>query len=271
MQDAPLRSALFVPGDRPERFTKALASGADVVIIDLEDAVQESEKANARRHLQLFLATHPDVRVWVRVNCAGHLQHAADLELCANEQGIAGVLLPKAEHPEQIARVAKTGKGVMPIIESAQGLATLPALARAHGVRRLTYGGLDFSLELGLLSGSPAAERMLDHVRFALLLQSHLAGLPAPLETVFAKFGADQALSSFISDAQAMGFAGMLCIHPAQVAVVHQMLQPTSQQLEWARRVLDGAEGAGAYQVDGQMVDAPVLQRARNLLAASSN
>ena len=213
MQDALLRSALFVPGDRPERFTKALASGADAVIIDLEDAVQESEKANARRHLQLFLATHPDVRVWVRVNCAGHLQHAADLELCANEPGIAGVLLPKAEHPEQIRRVGRTGKAVMPIIESAQGLATLPALARVPGVYRLTYGGLDFSLELGLLSGSPAAERMLDQVRFALLLQSRLAGLLAPLETVFAKLGADQALSTFISNAQSMGFAAVSYTH----------------------------------------------------------
>lgn len=270
MENSLLRSALFVPGNRPERFAKALAAGADAVIVDFEDAVQEADKATARENLAYFLAAHPHARVWVRVNTADHPLHACELALCATLPGIVGILLPKAESAEQVSRVAETGKAVMPIIESAHGLAALPAIAKAPGVVRLTYGGLDLSLDLGLLSGSPAAERMLDQARFALLLYSRLAGLPAPLETVFTKLDADEALTLFISDAKAMGFAGMLCIHPAQLAVVHRALQPTAQQLDWARRVLDEAENAGAFQMDGQMIDAPVLQRARNLLAASA-
>ncbi|MBI6567601.1 CoA ester lyase [Pseudomonas synxantha] len=270
MQNSMLRTALFVPGNRPERFAKALAAGADAVIVDFEDAVQEADKATARDNLAYFLAEHPHARVWVRVNCADHPLQVAELALCASLPGIVGILLPKAESAEQVRRAAETGKAVMPIIESALGLAALPAIAKAPGVGRLTYGGLDLSLDLGLHSASPGAERMLDQARFALLLQSRLAGLPAPLETVFAKLDEHEALTTFIGDAQAMGFAGMLCIHPAQVAVVHRALQPTARQLDWARRVLDGAQGNGAFQVDGQMVDAPVLQRARNLLAASA-
>jgi (S)-citramalyl-CoA lyase len=149
-------------------------------------------------------------------------------------------------------------------------MAALVAMAQVPGVQRLTYGGLDLSLDLGLLAGTPGAERMLDQVRFELLLQSRLATLAPPLETVFARISDAEGLNTFITDAQAMGFAGMLCIHPTQVALVHQALKPTAEQVDWARRVLDGAGDSGAFQLDGQMVDAPVIQRARNLLAAAS-
>lgn len=265
-----LRSALFVPGNRPERFAKALATGADAVIVDFEDAVQASDKVVARQHLEAFLVAQPDARVWVRVNTANHPEHAAELALCAALAGVCGILLPKAESAEQVLRAAHTGKTVMPIIESAQGVVELAAIAQTPGVQRLTYGGLDLSLDLGLLAGSPGAERMLDQVRFQLLLQSKLAMLAPPLETVFARIQDCAGLSTFITDAQAMGFCGMLCIHPAQVAVVHEALKPTERQLDWARRVMDGAASAGAFQLDGQMVDAPVIQRARNLLAAAN-
>lgn len=270
MSDVLMRTALFVPGNRPERFAKALSCGADAVIVDFEDAVQEPEKVAARQHLAQFLAFNPDARVWVRVNTVQHPQHAAELEFCTRQTGVIGLLLPKAEHPADVARATLGGKAIIPIIESAKGLLELADIARTSGVERLAYGGLDFSLDLGLMAGSAGAERMLDHVRFALLLHSRLARLPPPLETVFARFDDEQGVAAFMTAAQGMGFAGMLCIHPLQVGIVHQVMRPNALQLSWAQRVLERAEeGDGAFQLDGQMIDAPVIQRARNLLAAS--
>jgi (S)-citramalyl-CoA lyase len=271
MNNPQIRSALFVPGNRPERFAKALASGADVVIVDFEDAVPESDKAQARENLALFLKAQPTAKVWVRVNMAAHAQHPADLAFCTDQPGVCGVMLPKAERAEQVACAAATGKPVIPIIESAEGLYAMTAIAQTAGVQWLTYGSLDMSLDLGLVAGSPGAERMLDQLRFALLLHTRLAGLAPPLETVYARIDDNQGLTHFILSAQSMGFDGMLCIHPRQVAVVHDALAPDQTQLEWARRVLAGADDAGAFQLDGQMIDAPVVQRARNILALVSH
>jgi (S)-citramalyl-CoA lyase len=267
MHEMQLRSALFVPGNRPERFAKALASGADAVIVDFEDAVEHSQKAQAREHLRTFLDANTAARVWVRVNRATHAQHVDDLDLCRHG-GVVGVLLPKAESAEQVAQaVARTGKPLLPIIESALGVEALAQIARVPGVQRLTYGGLDLSLDLGLTAGTPAAERLLDQVRFALLQHTRLANLAAPLETVFPAISDPDGLARFARDGADMGFAGMLCIHPKQVGDVHQALAPSVQELEWARRVLDNDDGSGAYQLDGQMIDAPVLARAQRLLA----
>ncbi|MBD1552459.1 HpcH/HpaI aldolase/citrate lyase family protein [Pseudomonas typographi] len=272
MDETLVRSALFVPGNRPERFAKALASGADVVIVDFEDAVQEADKAQARQQLGSFLRAEPNARAWVRVNGADHPQHEADLAFCATEPGVVALMLPKAESPEQIAHAAATGKPIIPIIESAKGVQALPAMAWVQGVQRLTYGGLDMSLDLGLVAGSGGAERMLDQVRFALLIHSRQAGLAGPLETVFADIGDTEGLEQFMANGHNMGFAGMLCIHPSQVGIIHQVLAPGQAARAWAGRVLQAsAEHTGAFQLDGQMIDAPVIERARKILAATNN
>ncbi|MBG6604758.1 CoA ester lyase [Pseudomonas aeruginosa] len=266
MQLDKLRSALFVPGDRPERFAKALASGADAVIVDLEDAVQASAKAQAREPLRAFLDAHPDAGVWVRVNMAGHREHDADLDLCRH-RGVVGLLLPKSESVEQVVNAATVGKPVLPIVESALGLRALPEMARVAGVQRLTFGGLDLCLDLGISAGTPVATRLLDQVRYELLLHTRLAGLAAPLDTVFPEIANPEGLARFARDARDAGFAGMLCIHPRQVIGVHQALAPTREQLDWAQKIVGAAQGNGAFQLDGQMVDAPVIERARRLLA----
>jgi len=262
-----IRSALFVPATRPERIPKALASGADAVIVDLEDAVADNLKAEARANLDSFLASHPGARVLVRINAPQHPQQAADIELCARYAGVAGVLLPKVETAEQVAAVAACGKPVWPIIESALGLQVLPSIAAADGVERLSFGALDLGLDLGLASGTAAAGRILDQARYAILLHSTLAQLAPPLDSVFPDIGNTQGLAQVVSDARDMGFGGLLCIHPRQVAVVHDTLMPDSQELDWAQRVLAaGASGEGVFVVDGQMVDAPVIGHARRLL-----
>ncbi len=267
MTESIIRSALFVPATRPERIPKALASGADVVIVDLEDAVAESLKVEARGDLDRFLSANPQASVLVRINAAGHVQQTEDLKLCAARAGVIGVLLPKVESAAQVAVAAASGKPVWPIIESARGLMALPEIAAAKGVERLSFGALDLGLDLGLASGTQAADRILDHARYALLLQSRLAGLASPLDSVFSDIKNQPGLARFAADARDMGFGGMLCIHPSQVAVVHETLMPSADELAWAQRVLSaGASGEGVFVVDGEMVDAPVIGRARRLL-----
>ena len=276
IQDTPadsiVRTALFVPGSRPERFAKALASGADAVIVDFEDAVEASLKAQARENLESFLDANPEARVRVRVNAAGDPQQAADLELCGRLPGVTGILLPKAERAMQVRIAASSGKPVWPLIESARGLLALGEIAACEGVERLTFGGLDLALDIGMGSGTQAAAVVYDQVRLSLLLHSRVNDLQPPLDTVFPAFDDAEGFAATIRHGRDLGLLGALCIHPRQVAVAHAALAPGADELDWARRVVEASQGgAAAFQVDGQMVDAPVLARARRLLASAGN
>jgi len=265
-----VRSALFVPGSRPERFAKALAAGADAVIVDFEDAVEEALKRQARDNLAAFLQDNPQTEVWVRVNAPDHAEHAADLAFCKQHAGVVGVLLPKVESAAHVAVVRETGKPILPIIESAKGLLALEQIAHAPGVARLSFGGLDLALDLNLNSGTHAAQVFLDQARMSVQLHSRGADLLPPLDGVHPAIGDPEGLHRAIRHAYDMGYGGALCIHPKQVSVIHAALAPSADDLSWAKRVVDAsavANGAGAFQLDGQMVDAPVLLRAQRLLA----
>ena len=267
MDNPPIRSALFVPATRPERIPTALESAADAVIVDLEDAVAEDLKAQARASLDAFLNDNPQARVLVRINAPQHQQQAADIELCRRQPGVVAVLLPKAESAAQVEQAAACGKPVWPIIESARGLLELPAIARARGVERLSFGALDLGLDLGLASDTAGAQRILDQARYAILLHSVLAQLAPPLDSVFADINNSAGMARMAADARDMGFGGLLCIHPGQVAVIHAAFMPRQDELDWARRVLDAvASTGGVFVLDGQMVDAPVIGLARRVL-----
>ncbi len=264
-----VRSALFVPGSRPERFAKALAAGADAVIVDFEDAVEEPLKQQARAHLAAFLQAEPEAAVWVRVNAPQHPEHASDLAFCAQQPGVVGLLLPKVENAAQVAVAWHGGKPIWPIIESAKGLLALAQIAAAEGVERLSFGSLDLALDLDLNTESEAARQFLDQARMAVQLHSRGADLLPPLDGVFPAIGDPGGLRQAMRHARDMGYGGALCIHPKQVPVIHAALAPSSEELAWARRVVSASEaanGAGAFQLDGQMVDAPVLLRAQRLL-----
>ncbi|HEY0287125.1 MAG TPA: CoA ester lyase [Pseudomonas sp.] len=268
-----VRSALFVPGSRPERFAKALAAGADAVIVDFEDAVEELLKRQARDNLAAFFQNNPHASVWVRVNAPDHAEHAEDLAFCKQHAGVAGVLLPKVESAAHVAAVWQTGKPIWPIIESAKGLLALGQIAHAEGVERLSFGGLDLALDLNLNTGTAAAQRVLDQARMSVQLHSRGADLLPPLDGVFPAIGDPQGLQRATRHAYDMGYGGALCIHPKQVPVIHQALAPSPDDLSWAQKVVDAsarANGAGAFQLDGQMVDAPVLIRAQRLLALAA-
>lgn len=263
-----IRTALFVPGNRPERFAKALDSGADAVIIDLEDAVAATDKTAARQHLANFIMWQRDVRLLVRINAAGTDEHQADLDLCRQHPDVCAIMLPKAESAEQVKHVASSGKRVWPIIESAAGMLAVEAIAACPGVGGLTFGALDLALDLGMNAGSSAAQSVFDQTRFALLLHSRVNNLQAPLDSVYPAFEDSAGLKQAMHRSKDMGMAGALCIHPRQVAVVHDSLGPSADEKAWAQRVISAAaNGEAAFKVDGEMVDAPVLGRARQLLA----
>lgn len=265
-------SALFVPGNRPERFDKAVQTGADVVIVDLEDAVEDSTKPQARAYLQKWLGDNPAQRVVVRVNVAHHPMHTADIAFCAAAPNVRAIMLPKAERTQDILAVAQSGKPIWPLIETPLGLAHLDDIAALPCVERLTYGAMDLALELGLKVPGTTAQRILDQVRYELVLRSALHGLPAPLETVFPDVRDMTGFSKYAQDAKDMGFGGVLAIHPSQVAIANQAFTDTQEQLQWARSILALAKTAhGAFEVDGTMIDAPVIAKAQRLLANTND
>ena len=266
------RSFLFVPGNRSERFAKALASGADAVIIDLEDAVPLDAKNTARAALldawtDFAAAERP--RLLVRVNPAGTSWHEADLAAVASLTGLGALMLPKAENPRQVEQAFRTSsKRVLPLIESAEGVGQMDALSRAEVVLRLGLGHIDLQADLGMCCGPDEAE--LAPVRLAMVVASRRAGLPAPVDGVTTATTDAQVLAQDAQRSRRFGFGAKLCIHPAQVVGVHQALAPTEAECVWAERVLAAQAQArgGAFSVDGKMVDPPVLLLARQILQA---
>lgn len=263
-----LRSALFVPATRPERFAKALASGADAVIIDLEDAVEREAKDQARKNLVQFATENRGASFLVRINDAGAPWFNSDLAVCGELSNVLGIVLPKAESADQVRDAWAAGKPVFPIIESARGVYALDAIAGTSGVSRLSFGMLDLMLDMGVAPDTAGARLVLDQVRFRILLQSSAHGLAAPLDSVYPNFSDEEGLTAAARLACDMGFGGMLCIHPAQVGIVHGAFQPSAQELDWARRVVSQAEHGGSYafKLDGMMVDLPVIERARRIV-----
>jgi len=208
-------------------------------------------------------------RFLVRINAPGTAWYDDDMVLLRElaHYKLAGVMLPKAESAAAIDQVAEVTCGpVLPLIESAQGLHALDLLARAPGVLRLAFGHLDFQADLALYCG--ADERELDSVRLAFTMASRRAGLPAPVDGVTAVLDDEPRLAADVARSRRLGFGAKLCIHPRQVGTVNEGLGPTPAQRGWALRVLDASRerGTGAFRLDGQMIDAPVLQRARQLL-----
>lgn len=271
-------SFLFVPGHRPERIAKALASGAHAVIVDWEDAVGPADKAAARQHLQQALGTlnaDERARLLLRINAAGTPWHADDLAALPDlaAQGLQAVVVAKAENATALAPVAAAlgATGVLlPLIESAAGLDAVRAIAAAPQVVRLLFGHLDFQADLGLACGPDEAE--LVPVRLQIVLASRRAGLAPPVDGVTTETKDMALVQSHAARALRGGFGGKLCIHPAQVAAVHAAFAPAPEQADWARRVVDGFAAAqgGVFSVDGRMVDAPVVALARQVLARAA-
>lgn len=258
-------SWLFVPGNRSDRFQRALDTGAHRVIIDLEDAVAPPEKANARMALAAWLASST-APVAVRLNAADSEWFENDVAIAA-AAAVATVVLPKAEDPAVVARLAglRAGLTIVPLIESAAGFSAVRTLAAVPGVERLAFGHIDFQVDVGMRD---AEEADLLAFRSELVLASRLAGIKAPLDGVTVAIDDPDQLRADVWRARKLGFGGKLCIHPKQVEIVRAGFGPTELELVWARRVLAAAnEAKGAVvAVDGKMIDKPVMLRAEAIL-----
>ncbi|HSV60516.1 MAG TPA: CoA ester lyase [Variovorax sp.] len=268
---ASARSLLFVPGNRPERFIKALHSGADAVVLDLEDSVPLGDKQVARDAIakawpELQAAGVPLV---LRINALQSATGEEDLQWLAGLAPPAGVMLPKAESAAalQRARAVLPGVPLLPLIESAAGYAALPEIAAAPGVLRLVVGHIDFMADLGMQCSED--ERELAPLRFAVAVATRLNSLAPAVDGVTAAIDDAQRLAEDTRRALRLGFGAKLCIHPKQVPVVHEALAPSEDELAWARRVIaaDAAANSSAVQLDGRMVDLPVVLQARRTLA----
>ncbi len=259
------RSYLFVPGNRPERFAKACASGAGAVIADLEDAVAPDDKAAARA--AVAAALNPAQPLLVRINGAETEWFQDDVGIC-RAGGVAGIVLPKAERPEDIAWITEqVGPDVpiLPLIETAQGVWNAHALARCVQVQRLLFGSIDFQVDLGI---DGEGEELL-YFRSQLVLVSRVAGIAAPVDGVTTAIDDPERLRADSVRARKLGFGAKLCIHPRQVEEVNACFRPGEDEIRWAARVLEAASAANgaAVAVDGKMVDKPVLLRAQSILA----
>jgi citrate lyase subunit beta/citryl-CoA lyase len=289
----PPRSWLFIPGDSPRKLAKARDSGAHAVIIDLEDAVAAENKAEGRAVTGEWLRHEPRSAqpVWVRINAVDtglwHDDLASIVAASAAQANLAGIMVPKAEGPAQIAQISAAidtleqahglPQGAIRIValvsETARAAVTIPSYCDAVLPRlaAITWGAEDLGAVLGATRKRDARGRWTDAfrlVRAQTLLVAHAVGCGA-IETLHADFRDEAGLAQAAAEAAADGFAGMLAIHPAQVAVINRAFAPDDAALAEARAIVAAFAanpGAGTLQIDGRMIDQPHLRQARALL-----
>lgn len=258
------RSLLFVPASRPDRFDRARESGADLVIVDLEDAVAVDQKTSALRNVVDLVETGT-AGVVVRVNGTDTPWHAAETAALGGCR--VAVMLPKAESGRQVSAFAAAmdGSPVIALVETPRGVLGADEIAGVPGVTRLALGNVDLAAALGV---DPASREALWRARSELVLASAAHGKAGPVDGVTTLLDDEARLGEDVRHAVELGFSGKLCIHPRQVEVVNAGWQPTPAEVEWARRV-EAVAGQGAVALDGEMVDEPVVRRARAILDRS--
>jgi citrate lyase subunit beta/citryl-CoA lyase len=270
----PVLTLLYAPADRPERVAKALASDADVVIIDLEDAVAPDHKEEARASLAALLEGSPERLVLVRVNALASPWVGADLEALRGLPAHVGVRIPKVVSPAEVERVAAAaeGRALHPLIETAAGVEAAYDIARAHPlVASLGLGEADLSSDLGVSGDSGLA-----FARSRIVNAARAAGLPAPEMSVYANVRDDDGLARSCAVGRELGFLGRAAIHPRQLPVIVAAFTPTAAELAHARLVVDSVRdahevGAGTVVLaDGTFMDQAMVQRARRTIAIAN-
>jgi citrate lyase beta subunit len=257
-----VRSLLFAPGNEERKLAGALASEADGVVADLEDAVAPAEKEAAR---ELVARVRPPI---VRVNGADTRWFAEDLAMVEG-LSLDAIVLPKAT-PESVAALGAQGPPVIAIIETAQGLRLAYETACAPRVAALILGAVDLGAEVGLEPRLVGVEIL--YARSKVVLDSAAAAIRSPFDIVHVDIHDDEGLEAECRLARSLGFRGKACIHPQQVPIVNRVFAPSKEEVEWARKVIEAyeqgvGEGRGVLALNGAMVDLPVVQRARRVLA----
>ena len=260
---------LFCPANRPERYAKALGA-SDVAIIDLEDAVDSPDKDAARGMLRRAADELDAERTVVRINPLGTADHQADLELLAGST-LTTIMLPKVASAEDIIKLAPYR--VVALCETVRGILAAEEIAAAEGCVAITWGAQDLAVEMGAASTRDDGGRFLpfaSHARSTVRFAAAAAGIPA-IETVWVDIADHDGLAQESRRAADEGFGGKLVIHPAHVEVVRSAFRPSDEQLRWAERVLAASQGEGAAAVGGQMIDRPIIELARALVARASS
>ena len=259
---------LFVPGNRADRFDKAVASQAGAIVVDLEDAVAPNDKAAARAKFAAWFHAYDSApeRILVRINDESTPWFDEDIALIA-ESGVRGVVLPKAESTSQIERIGSAlvvNGFVVPLVETAKGILDVDSLARTARVQRIAFGTLDYALDLDLTGD----DRGFAYPACRIALASRAAGIASPIAGVTTEIDDQPRLLADLDFTRACGFGAKLCIHPKQVDAIHAAMRPSEAEIAWAKRVAAAAEsGQGAIQLDGKMVDRPVIAKAMRILA----
>ncbi|HEY4889051.1 MAG TPA: CoA ester lyase [Candidatus Dormibacteraeota bacterium] len=258
------RSWLFAPGHNEKLLRQVFEAGADVVLLDLEDAVPPHIKSRARAMVVEVAAGRA---CWVRVNRARSEECERDLKALAG--AVLGLRVPKVESAADVAWVAERAPGV-PLdctIESARGVLACFEIASAPACALLSYGGIDLATDLGIAGG----EHETLFARSYLVIAARAAGRPSPSDGVHPLLDDDDGLREEAKAARRLGFFGKSAIHPRQVPIIHEVFAPTPEELEWARRIMsafDESGGAATRTAEGEFVDLPVAERARRLLGA---
>ena len=272
--DPPIRSYLYVPGSDPRRIEKALASEADAVVLDLEDAVAPNRKEEARETVAGFLRSRHEKPIFVRVNAPGSALAEEDIEALAGPK-LAGLRPPKTESAEAVRRVAKRLEdlrceaGIQCLIESALGLELVFEIARAHErVVGMSLGEADLAADLGVRDDAG-----LFYARSRLVVATRAAGLPGPVQSVYTNVRDEEGLRRSTEEGKNQGFVGRSAIHPNQLSTINEVFTPTEREVAEAENLLTRLEesagtGTGAFALeDGRFVDEAVVGSARLTLA----
>lgn len=254
---------LFVPGNRPERFSKATAGDADAIILDLEDSVDHEDKTTARRNLaQHGIVGKP---VFVRINSRKSDYWQADISSISNAT-ISGVMTSKSETADDIAAVHRALGRQLPaiaLVETAIAFANLRSLCRAPGLLCAAFGSFDYALGVGCNASSEA----LQYARSKLVLECRIATLSSPLDGVTPTLNDQELLKANADRARALGFGGSLAIHPAQIPTILSAFLPSPGEIEWASKIIETTKlNSSAVKLDGAMIDKPVIERAERIL-----
>ncbi len=278
-----IRSWMFVPGHRQKMIDKALGLAADAIMLDIEDGVAPNEKDAARKNIAASLGREkaPGAPArYVRINAIGHPRMDADLEAVVRP-GLEGLVCPKVDTVDEVRKVAailddrepknQLARGSVRLliaIESPRGLLNAPAIAAASPrIVGLIFGAEDFGREIGLPTVREAEARDLIYARSSIVVAAAAAHVQA-VDGVWVDLNDGQGLLGFAKQSRRLGFSGMSCIHPAQVEAINQTFSPTAEEIDYCRKVLHAfeeanARGDGSIAFGGQLIDRPIVERAR--------
>jgi len=279
------RSMLFAPGSDTKKMNKAYSLEADAIILDLEDAVAYSQKDFAREQVREFISTSQPKPTFVRVNDAKTPFILSDLQAIAGKP-VVGIFLAKTESAEEVKHVdwllslleQEHNAGaqkleLVPFLETALGIEKAYEIAGASPrVKRLALGGNDFTTDIGTPYSTTGDEFF--YARSRLVVASRAAGIEAPLDTVCPFIKDIDSLQEDAKRAQRLGFQGKMVIHPNQIGPVNKIFSPSQEEVEYARKIVAAfeeaeAQGTGVIQVDGKMVEYPIVNRAKQVLAVA--